>query len=221
MSGETSASFSSVSLSELAECRSLLANSAIIAQNVSFLFHRRVVVHLPPRPPFRFGTNGVGRSGWFDPGAAIGFRPTPPSIVPSACLIRSLPDIALGCCGVLGFGSGGGLRAGFFAILASLTFSDLLIVTLKGGKGNKSDSTSNKHKKEKIEYYEVTDAITANRAYQLFEHHLLDAVGDLCEHASFDFAQEYAQETIEKLQRKLDQLQPEEEATEETETEAA
>lgn len=64
--------------------------------------------------------------------------------------------------------------------------------------------------KEKITYQKVTDAKTATNAYKLFEEHLLEALGELSEQSSFDHADEYAQATIEKLQEKLGELQPEE-----------
>jgi len=72
----------------------------------------------------------------------------------------------------------------------------------KGGKGKE---------KEMITYAQVTDAKTATNAYSVLEEHLLDALQDLKDRSSFAHADEYAQGTIEKLQEKLGQMQPEEE----------
>jgi hypothetical protein len=59
----------------------------------------------------------------------------------------------------------------------------------------------------------VVDAITAYRAYQLFEHHLLDALEQLREFSPVDRdVGEYARGTIEKLEERLGEMQPAEEA---------
>jgi hypothetical protein len=76
----------------------------------------------------------------------------------------------------------------------------------KGGKG--------KEKAKAITYAQVTDAKTATNAYSVLEEHLLDALRDLNDHSSFAHADEYAQRTIEKLQEKLEEMQPEEEEQE-------
>ena len=82
------------------------------------------------------------------------------------------------------------------------------------GKGKrKKKSKVDKPEKEKIEYQKVVDPITANKAYQLFEVHLLDALEELIERSNFDYAKECAEGTIEKLQEKL--TEPEEEEEEE------
>ena len=50
-----------------------------------------------------------------------------------------------------------------------------------------------KPEKEKIEYQKVVDPITANKAYQLFEIHLLDALEELIERSTLDYAKECAE----------------------------
>jgi len=62
-----------------------------------------------------------------------------------------------------------------------------------------------------ITYQEVVDGKTARNAYHVLEEHLLDALQEINDRSSFDHADEYAQATIEKLQDKLGQMQPEEE----------
>jgi ParB-like chromosome segregation protein Spo0J len=61
-----------------------------------------------------------------------------------------------------------------------------------------------------ITYQEVVDGKTARNAYHVLEEHLLDALQEINDRSSFDHADEYAQATIEKLQDKLGQMQPEE-----------
>ena len=63
-----------------------------------------------------------------------------------------------------------------------------------------------------ISYREVVDGRTAAKAYSVLEEHLLDALQDLNDFSSFDHADEYAQATIEKLQEKLNGMQPHEAA---------
>ena len=63
--------------------------------------------------------------------------------------------------------------------------------------------------KEKITYQKVTNASTALNAYRLFEGHLLDALQDVNEHSDFSQADELARATIEKLQERLSEMQPE------------
>ena len=65
-----------------------------------------------------------------------------------------------------------------------------------------------------ITYQEVVDGKTARNAYHVLEEHLLDALQEINDRSSFDHADEYAQATIEKLQDKLGQMQPEEEQEE-------
>ena len=55
-----------------------------------------------------------------------------------------------------------------------------------------------KLEKEKIEYQKVVDPITANKAYQLFEVHLLDALEELIERSTLDYAKECAEGTNER-----------------------
>jgi hypothetical protein len=66
-----------------------------------------------------------------------------------------------------------------------------------------------KEKGKAITYAKVIDAKTALNAYSVLEEHLLDALQDLNAHSSFAHADEYAQRTIEKLQEKLEEMQPE------------
>jgi hypothetical protein len=84
----------------------------------------------------------------------------------------------------------------------------------KGGTRKADTGTGKKKEKEKIEYQKVSDPITANKAYQLFEQHLLDALKELSEFSTFDYAKECAEGTIDKLERKLTaivrEMQPEE-----------
>jgi hypothetical protein len=79
------------------------------------------------------------------------------------------------------------------------------------GKGTKGKGGS---KGKAITYAQVTDAKTATNAYSVLEEHLLDALQDLKGFSSFAHADEYAQGTIEKLQEKLNEMQPEEEEQE-------
>jgi hypothetical protein len=76
---------------------------------------------------------------------------------------------------------------------------------------SKAKKSTTEKEKETIKYQVVVDAITANKAYQLFEQYLLDALEQLAEFSSVEHAEEYAEETIEKLQTRLGQLQPQEE----------
>jgi predicted transcriptional regulator len=84
--------------------------------------------------------------------------------------------------------------------------------TGKDGKKRKTKGKGGKGKeKETVTYAQVTDAKTATNAYSVLEEHLLDALQDLKDLSSFAHADEYAQRTIEKLQEKLSEMQPEEE----------
>jgi ParB-like chromosome segregation protein Spo0J len=62
---------------------------------------------------------------------------------------------------------------------------------------------------EKLHYRKVVNASTALSAYGCFEQHLLDALEDVKEKSDFSQADELAQATIEKLQEKLSEMQPE------------
>jgi ParB-like chromosome segregation protein Spo0J len=66
-----------------------------------------------------------------------------------------------------------------------------------------------KGEKEKIAYEKVVNAKTAQDAYRLFEEHLLDALQDVNDKSDFSQADDYGRRTIEKLEEKLGQLQPE------------
>src|SRR6516162_5959833 len=83
--------------------------------------------------------------------------------------------------------------------------------TKRGGKGSKPKGGSGS-KGKAITYQEVIDGKTARNAYHVLEEHLLDALQEINDRSSFDHADEYAQATIEKLQDKLGQMEPEEEA---------
>jgi hypothetical protein len=80
--------------------------------------------------------------------------------------------------------------------------------------GKLRGNTKKEKEKERIEYQKVSDPITANKAYQLFEQHLLDALKELSDFSTFDYAKECAEGTIEKLEQKLTaivrEMQPEE-----------
>jgi ParB-like chromosome segregation protein Spo0J len=76
----------------------------------------------------------------------------------------------------------------------------------KGGKPKGKSGSKGKA----ITYQEVIDGKTARNAYHVLEEHLLDALQEINDRSSFDHADEYAQATIEKLQDKLGQMQPEE-----------
>ena len=82
--------------------------------------------------------------------------------------------------------------------------------TKRGGKGGKPKGKGGKA----ITYPEVIDGKTARNACHVLEEHLLDALQEINDRSSFDHADEYAQATIEKLQDKLSQMQPEEEGKE-------
>jgi hypothetical protein len=82
----------------------------------------------------------------------------------------------------------------------------------KGGKGNENKKTTPRKKpKTTIEYITAHDGKSALNAYSLLEEHLLDALQDVNDKSSFTHADEYAQATIEKLQERLSEMQPEEE----------
>jgi ParB-like chromosome segregation protein Spo0J len=66
--------------------------------------------------------------------------------------------------------------------------------------------------KEKITYQKVVNAKTALNAYGLLEEHLLDALSDLNDKSDFSQAEDCARRTIEKLEERLGELQPSEEA---------
>jgi ParB-like chromosome segregation protein Spo0J len=74
-------------------------------------------------------------------------------------------------------------------------------------KGKPKGSSGSKGKA--ITFQEVVDGKTARNAYHVLEEHLLDALQEINDRSSFDHADEYAQATIEKLQEKLSEMQPE------------
>ena len=78
--------------------------------------------------------------------------------------------------------------------------------TKRGGKGGKSGA---KGKKETVTFQEVVNAKTALNAYSVLEEHLLDALQDVNDKSDFSQADDYGRKTIEKLEEKLAQLQPE------------
>jgi hypothetical protein len=87
----------------------------------------------------------------------------------------------------------------------------------EGGKGKGKGKDKNKNTKKRkttIEYITPHDGATALSAYSLLEEHLLDALQDVNDQSSFTHADEYVRETIEKLQDKLSEMQPEEEGKE-------
>ena len=67
-----------------------------------------------------------------------------------------------------------------------------------------------KGKKEMVTFQEVVNAKTALNAYCVLEEHLLDALQDVNDHSDFSQAEDCARRTIEKLEEKLGQMQPEE-----------
>ena len=83
---------------------------------------------------------------------------------------------------------------------------------------DEEDQGSKKRKKEKpktmVEYITPDDAPSAVNAYRVLSDHLLDALDDLQALSSVGHATEYAERTIEVLQEKIAQMQPEEEETE-------
>jgi ParB-like chromosome segregation protein Spo0J len=79
--------------------------------------------------------------------------------------------------------------------------------TKRGGKGGKSGAKS---ETEKITYKKVVNAKTALNAYGVLEEHLLDALQDVSDHSDFSQADDLARRTIEKLEEKLGQMQPDE-----------
>jgi hypothetical protein len=82
----------------------------------------------------------------------------------------------------------------------------------KGGKG-KNKSTLNKPK-TMVEFIAPHDAPSAANAYRVLSDHLLEALDDLQALSSVGHATEYAERTIEVVQEKIGQMQPEEEEEE-------
>jgi ParB-like chromosome segregation protein Spo0J len=76
-------------------------------------------------------------------------------------------------------------------------------------KGGKPKGKGSGKGSKAITFQEVTDGKTARNAYHVLEEHLLDALQEINDRSSFDHADEYAQATIEKLQAKLSEMQPE------------
>jgi ParB-like chromosome segregation protein Spo0J len=77
--------------------------------------------------------------------------------------------------------------------------------TRKGKRG----AGGGKGEKEKITFQKVVNAKTALNAYSVLEEHLLDALQDVAEKSDFSQADDLAQRTIEKLQERLGEMQPE------------
>jgi ParB-like chromosome segregation protein Spo0J len=82
--------------------------------------------------------------------------------------------------------------------------------TKRKGSKPKGKSGSTKGKKEIITYQEVVNASTALNAYGVLEEHLLDALQDVTDKSDFSQAEDCARRTIEKLEERLGQMQPEE-----------
>jgi hypothetical protein len=80
--------------------------------------------------------------------------------------------------------------------------------TRKRKAGKPKGKSGSSKRKETITYQEVVDARTAANAYSVLEENLLDALQELNDFSSFAHADEYAQATIEKLQDKLKQMEP-------------
>jgi len=76
----------------------------------------------------------------------------------------------------------------------------------RGGRGKGKGGA--KGEKEKIEYAKVVNASTALNAYSVFEQHLLDALQDVNDKSDFSQADDYARRSMEKLEEKLEQMQP-------------
>jgi ParB-like chromosome segregation protein Spo0J len=76
--------------------------------------------------------------------------------------------------------------------------------------GKPKSGGSGKSKKETVTFQEVVNAKTALNAYCVLEEHLLDALQDVNDHSDFSQADDCARRTIEKLEEKLGQMQPEE-----------
>jgi hypothetical protein len=74
--------------------------------------------------------------------------------------------------------------------------------------GKPKKKTPVKLPKTVIEYITAHDGPTALSAYSLLEEHLLDALQDVNDQSSFTHADEYARETIEKLEKQLSEMQP-------------
>jgi ParB-like chromosome segregation protein Spo0J len=82
--------------------------------------------------------------------------------------------------------------------------------TKRGGKGGAKGGSSVKGNKVTITYQEVVNIKTALNAYGVLEEHLLDALQDVNDKSSdASQAEDLAQRTIEKLQARLEELQPE------------
>jgi hypothetical protein len=71
--------------------------------------------------------------------------------------------------------------------------------------------------KTMVEFITPHDAPSAANAYRVLSDHLLEALDDLQALSSVGHATEYAERTIEVLQEKISQMQPEREETEEAE----
>jgi len=79
---------------------------------------------------------------------------------------------------------------------------------------NRKDEDRKQKPKTVIEYITPDDAASAVNAYRVLSDHLLDALDDLQALSSVGHATEYAERTIEVLQEKIAQMQPQEEEEE-------
>jgi hypothetical protein len=81
------------------------------------------------------------------------------------------------------------------------------------GKSRKRKPGSKRRKSlahETVSFFEVTNASTALNAYKTLQERLLDALGEVHEYTDLSQAEESARRTIEMIEEKLGQLQPEE-----------
>jgi ParB-like chromosome segregation protein Spo0J len=81
-------------------------------------------------------------------------------------------------------------------------------------KKKKSSKPRSGGEQDTCKYPKVTNASTALKAYGIFEQHLLDVLEDVADKSDFSQADELAQKTIENLQDKLTEMQPQAEAAE-------
>jgi hypothetical protein len=80
--------------------------------------------------------------------------------------------------------------------------------------GSKKGGNKSVKPKTTIEYIAPHDAPSAVNDYRELSDHLLEALDDLQALSSVGHATEYAERTIEVLQEKISQMQPEEETEE-------
>jgi hypothetical protein len=86
-------------------------------------------------------------------------------------------------------------------------------------KGRRKRKSKSGKPKTTVEYITPHDAPSAANAYRVLSDHLLEALDDMQALSSAGHATEYADKTIEVLQEKIAQMQPEQEEEEETEEE--